>query len=342
MRRLISAVALTLAAGIVSPAVGAAASARLNAAPGAPGSFGVRLVDVPVSEANDPRALRYIVDYLPVGTAIHRRILVLNQEARTARFSVYPDAARISGGLFIGSAGATRNELTRWISVQHPTVTLAPGASALDMITIRVPQGASRGEHYGVIWVQQTARATTKRGLHVTEVSRVGIRVYLAVGRGGAPPTRFAITSITVRRPTAGRPVIIAQVHNVGGRAVDLGGRIALADGPGHTSAEPFPTQGTITLAPGQSGNVTFAPPKSLPYGAWRATITLVSGITTATATAAIQLSALEAGQAGLLGSPWSWVGLGTLVLLLVVVAQYALRHRRRHVPARHGIARPS
>jgi hypothetical protein len=191
VRRLISAVALALAAGIVSPAVGAAASARLTAAPGAPGSFGVRLVDVPVSEANDPRAFRYIVDYLPVGTVIHRRILVLNRESRTERFSVYPDAARISGGQFIGYAGATRNELTRWISVQHPTVTL-------------------------------------------------------------------------------------------------------------------------------------------------------VSGITTATATAAIRLSALESGQAGLFGKPWFWVGLGSLVLLLVAMAQYALRHRRRHVPARHGIARPS
>jgi hypothetical protein len=332
VRRSISAIALLLAAGILSPAASAAAQARLTAPPGSQGSFGVRLVDVPASEADDPRALRYIIDYLPVGTVIHRRILILNQEVRTARFSVYPDAARITGGEFIGYAGATRNALTTWISVQHPTVTLPPGASATDMITIRVPRDATRGELYGVIWVQQTARAITSRDLRLTEVFRVGIRVYLAVGRGGAPPTSFAITSITVRRSTAAQPVIVAHVNNTGGRAVDLSGSIALAGGPGHTFAEPFPAQRIVTLAPGQSGNMTFAPPKDLPYGSWRARVTLVSGITTATATAIIQFSAA---QAGLSGMRWIWAGLGGLVLLLVVVmARYALRHRRRQVPA--------
>jgi hypothetical protein len=332
VRRSISVMALALAAGILSPAAGAAPPARALAAPGAQGSFGVRLVDVPVSEAGDPRALRYITDYLPVGTVIHRRILVLNQEARTVRFSVYPDAARISGGQFIGYAGRTPNELTGWISVQHPTVTLPPGASALDTITIRVPRGATGGEHYGIIWVQQTARAGTRRGIRITEVFRVGIRVYLAVGRGGAPPTRFAITSITVSHPAGGRPIIVAQVSNTGGRAVDLGGRIALAGGPGNTSARPFLAQRIVTLAPGQSGSMTFAPPTGLPYGSWRATVTLVSGITTATATVTIQLSAIAA-QAGLSGGLWIWAGLGILVLMLVM-AQAARTARRRRAAA--------
>jgi hypothetical protein len=84
LRRSISAIMLALAAGILSPAASAAASTQLLAAP-QPQDFGVRLVDVPVSEANDPRALRYIIDYLPVGTIIHRRILIMNGEARSAR-----------------------------------------------------------------------------------------------------------------------------------------------------------------------------------------------------------------------------------------------------------------
>src|SRR2546430_5549368 len=50
---------------------------------------------------------------------------------------------------------STRNELTGWVSVQHPVVTVAAGASATDMITIKVPRGATRGEHYGVIWVDR-------------------------------------------------------------------------------------------------------------------------------------------------------------------------------------------
>ena len=104
MRRSINVIMLTLAAGILSPAASAMASTQLPAAPQSQG-FGVRLVDVPVSEANNPRAFRYIVDYLPTGTVIHRRILLENQEARSAHFTVYADAANIANGLFTGDAG---------------------------------------------------------------------------------------------------------------------------------------------------------------------------------------------------------------------------------------------
>ena len=198
---------------------------------------------------------------------------------RTARFTVYADAAFISGGQFVGYAGATRNELTGWVSVQHPVVTLAAGASVTDMITINVPSGATRGEHYGVIWVQQAAKARTGSGSAVIEVSRVGVRIYLAVGRGGAPPSSFDITSITGHLTDAGRPIIVAHVNNTGGRAIDLNGTVRLADGPGNTSSGPFSARQTVTLAPGQSWNVIFAAPKSLPQGSWRATVSLAERV---------------------------------------------------------------
>jgi hypothetical protein len=329
VRRSISAIMLALAAGILILAASAAASAQLLAAPG-PQSFGVRLVDVPVSEATNPRALRYVIDYLPTGTVIHRRILIMNQESRPARFTVYPDAAHIADGLFVGYAGGTRNELTGWISVQHPVVTLAAGASVMDMVTIEVPAGATRGEHYGVIWVQQTARSRASSGFGVTEVSRVGIRVYLAVGHGGAPPTSFDITSLTARRWASGQPFILAHVDNTGGRAVDLDGSARLANGPGNTSAGPFPAKQIVTLAPGQAGNITFALPKSFPVGSWRVTVGLMSGLTTCTATASIQFSSVAAAAGGLSGMAWIWVALGVLsVALAVVMARYALQHRR-------------
>jgi hypothetical protein len=322
--------------GILSPAASAATSSGLSAGLGPPGSFGVRLVDVPVSEANNPRALRYIIDYLPTGTVIHRRILIVNQEARTARFIVYAATAHIAHGLFVGDAGAARDELTTWVSVQHPVVTLAAGASVMDMITIRVPRGATRGEHYGVIWAQQKARVRTRStGASVIEVARVGVRMYLAVGRGGAPPISFDITSLTGHRTVAGQPIVVAHVNNTGGRAVDLSGTLRLAHGPGNTSSGPFRAQRIVTLAPGQSWNMTFAPPRSLPDGSWRATVTLVSGLTTATATATVQLAPTVAVQAALTAMQWIGLSLGGLVLILVIVmGGYALQHRRRQAPA--------
>jgi hypothetical protein len=204
------------------------------------------------------------------------------------------------------------------------------------MVTIKVPAGATRGEHYGVVWVQQAAKARTGGGSSVIEVDRVGVRIYLAVGRGGAPPSSFNITSVTGHLTAAGQPVVVAHVNNTGGRALDLNGTVRLADGPGNTSSGPFSARQVVTLAPGQSWNVTFAPPKSLPEGSWRATVTLASGLTKATATTTIQLSAIVAAQAALSSMQWIWLAFGTLVVaaLVIAVGRYARQHRRRRVPA--------
>jgi len=331
MRRLLGTMLLAVVAVTVTPA--AAAAAVVQPATGPVQRFGARLVDVPVSAANNPRALRYIIDYLPTGTTIHRRIFVENDETRTARFTVYSDAAQISDELFTGDAGATRNELTGWISVQHPVLTLAAGASVMDTVAIKVPEGATRGEHYAVIWVQQESYARKANGFGINEVTRVGIRVYLAVGRGGAPPTSYAITSITGHRSASGRPSLVVHVDNTGGRAVDLSGTARLADGPGNTRAGPFPAQQIITLAPGQSGTMSFAPPKSLPSGPWQATAALVSGITTSTRTQTVQFGALAVAQTSL--SVMAWVGIAAgvialgLVLAVVLMRRHALQRRR-------------
>jgi hypothetical protein len=330
VRRLLCAIMLALATGtlgVLSPVASAAPQARLAATPGTPGEFGVRLVDVPVLQAGNPRAYRYIIDCLPAGTVIHRRILIVNGESRAARFSVYPDAARIAAGLFAGDAGATRSELTTWISVQHTAVTLAPRASVLDMVTVRVPRGATRGEHYGVIWVQQAARPGLN-GFGLTEISRVGVRVYLTVGRGGTPPARFDIDSITGRRLRGGQPAVTAHVTNTGGQAIDLDGSARLTSGPGDTSSGPFPAQKMVTLAPGQSWNLAFALPRSLPGGSWRATVTLASGLTTATGTATVQFAPAAAAQVGQTPLTRIWLSLGVLALVLVLATR---RHARQH-----------
>jgi hypothetical protein len=339
VRRLLRPIMLAAAAGIMIPAAAGATGSAARAAVGpVTPRFGLRLVDVPVSEAHNPRALRYIIDFLPPGTVIHRRILILNEERRTAHFTVYPDAARITDGSFIGDVGQTRSELTSWVTLQHRAVTLRPRASVMDMVTIRVPRHPTRGEHYGVIWVQQVAHLHAASGVAIREVARVGVRIYLAVGPGGAPPTKFAITSIAGHRTSRGQPVITARVRDTGGRAVDLSGTARLSAGPGGASAGPYPIYRVITLAPGQSGTVTFLPGSGLPSGPWRAAITLTSGITRESASAAIQFAA------GATTTAWSrpvitipLIGLGiALLVLLAVRVRGSLRARRA------GLTRPA
>jgi len=331
VRRLLSTIMLIAAAGAVVPAAAGTAAAAIR-----PDSqrFGVRLVDVPVSEAHNPRALRYIIDYLHPGEVIHRRILVVCDESRRARLTVYPDAATITKGYFIGEAGATRSELTTWIRVQHPVLNLRPGGREMDMITIRVPRIATRGEHYGVIWVQQHARARTASGVAINEVTRVGVRIYLGIGKGGAPPVKFAITSITGATRDH-RPLIVAHVRNTGGRAVDLAGTARLTQGPGGTTAGPFAEQQVATLAPGQSGEVVFAPSRGLPRGAWQARIRLASGLNRATSSASIQLGA-GTGGASLAGNlPAMLGGIGVILIIVLATLFLARRSQRtRRVPA--------
>ncbi len=323
-RRLLSMLLLVTAAGTLSPA----ATALALPVPGP--AFGVRLYDIPVIDAHNPRGLRYIIDFLHPGMVIHRRILILNQEPQTTRFSVYPGAARIARGAFVGDAGATRSELTGWISVQHPAVRLAPQASTLDMVTIRVPRLATRGEHYGVIWVQQAALVRSAAGTEIREVARVGIRIYLFVGHGGLPPTKFVITSLTGHRSPRGQPYLVAKVHNTGQRAVDLSGELRLTDGPSGITAGPFQEQQVVTLAPGQDGSLIFVASKSLPDGSWRAAVSLVSGLNTSAAQSTVQFG----GQSTSSVARFSWLIWAFGILVVLVAIALMMRGRRARPPA--------
>ena len=332
-RRLPGVLGLALVAGALVPAASAAAGATPSPAPQ---RFGVRLVNVPVAEEHNPRAYRYIIDYLPATAVIHRRIMILNEESRPEHFTVYPDAAQIRHGSFVGDDGATRSELTTWIRVAHPELTLRPHTTAMDMITIRVPRAPTRGEHYGVIWVQQESRGRTATGVALNEVARVGIRIYLSVGAGGVPPTAFTISAITGQHTRPGGPVITAEVRNTGGRAVNLDGTARLTGGPGGTSAGPYPARQVVTIAPGQSYPVRFLLGRSLPAGPWHARISLVSGFTRRTASATILFSPATAGR-------WAgWTVLASIAGLLaaaLAAAGFALRRTRR---ARTVVRTPS
>ena len=166
---------------------------------------------------------------------------------------------------------------------------LAPHASTMVTVTIRVPRDASSGERYGVIWAQETSRVPFRSGVAITEINRVGVRIYLSVGPGGAPPSNFAIRSLTATRSVHGQPVVMALVHNTGGRALDISGYLKLSQGPGGLTAGPFKIDDNITLAPGQSAPMTIVLSKQLPNGPWRAQIELTSGLTKRNAAATIR-----------------------------------------------------
>jgi hypothetical protein len=275
-------IAMALIAGLCSPATSAAPA--LADQPPPPG-VGIRLVDAPVATEDDPRARAYIVDHMKPGTVIERRIEVSNGTDSSKPIEIYPAAANIVEGTFAGAEGRTENELSRWITVDPAHPDLNSGERRMANVTIDVPQDATRGEHYGVVWAQMVAPA---EGAGITQVSRVGIRLYLSVGPGGAPPSDFAITELTAARDANGNPLVRAAVHNTGERALDLGGELLLDEGPGGVTAGPFTAKSGNSLGIGDTGVVDVVLDDQLSNGPWRAHITVKSGLTERSAEATI------------------------------------------------------
>ncbi|MEV8631651.1 peptidase [Streptosporangium sp. NPDC051023] len=326
LRRLIAPVLL---AGALAPASGlleAPATAQDSPATQdspAPGSLGIRLVDAPISSRADPRARRYIVDHLPPGIVIHRRVEVSNTSGAPMPISLYPAAAEIGHGAFRFADGRTANDLTTWTSIVPHALTLAPHSRSMATVTVSVPDDVPAGERYAVIWAETAGEA---KGT-VREINRTGVRMYLSVGRGGGPPTDFSIDSLTAQRSAGGDPVILAQVHNTGGRALDLSGDLRLTDGPGGMSAGPFEARLGTTLGPGEIEAVTVTLSDQVPDGPWKALVRLRSGLVRRTGQATITFphdagtaAAVSTGRSSLetaLASALALCVLGFIVMLV-------------------------
>ena len=273
----------------------AGAALVLGTAPGVTGGvavaatadsgLGIRLLDAPTARRDDPRARVYIVDFVHPGTTLTRHVEVSNGAAAPAHVSLYPDAAAVATGTFVVQAGHTPNELTSWMTVSPTSLDLPAHGIGTAAVTIAVPQDAAPGERYAVV-LAEVQSAGGGQGLLRT--SRVGIRTYLSVGAGAEPASDFTVDSLTAARDQTGSPLVRAQVHNTGGRALDMRGTLDLSDGPGGLKAGPFTAQLGATLAPGDTQPVTVPLDKALPAGPWKARVSLRSGLLERSATATI------------------------------------------------------
>ena len=270
------------AAGTARPAIvyraGTVLSAILHAVDGpstSPGSVGVRLLDVPANAVNNSRAREYVVDALAPGTIIHRRMEVSNSTTSAQQVTVYPAAATITHGSFIGAPARTGNDLSAWTTVSRPSLVIPAGGTAVDTVTVAIPATASPGERYAVVWASVS---DVQAGGSIDLVNRTGIRMYVYVG-GSNPATSFTVNTVTAQRDPHGHPLVQAQVHNTGGRAVDLSGTLTLSAVSGKLTGGPYPAQLGTTVAPGQSEPVSFVLTDQVGDGPWNASVTLHSGL---------------------------------------------------------------
>jgi hypothetical protein len=263
-------IALSLLAGIIIPASSALAALSPQPVPD-PGSIGIRIVDVPANSRDDPLARSYIVNRLAPGASIRRLIEISNTTHSTARVAVYPAAASLRQGGFAFAPGHNRNELSSWTSVSRGMLHLPPSTRAFETVTIRVPKGASSREYYAVIW----AEVSTPGSSGVKLANRVGIRIYLSVGAGGAPPSSFVIGPLTATRSASGQSLVATRIHNTGKRTIAVSGNLTLSNGPGGVRAGPFAAKLVMPLTPGSTRVLTVRLDKQLPRGPWRARLRL-------------------------------------------------------------------
>ena len=291
------------------------------------GGIGIRLMDIPEATQNDPRAQSYIVDNLPPGTTIERRVEVQNSTSERQDIAVYASAAEVKDGSFAALSRESQNELTGWTSVDTPTVDLAAGESAEVTVRIAVPADAAEEEQYAVLWAE--VRSAPSPDTQVITASRVGIRVYLSVGPGNGPPAAFTIGALQPGRSGDGAPMVTADVTNTGGRALDIQGELALTDGPGGLSAGSVSVDGTVTIRPGETAPVSVTLAPELPAGPWHARLDLKSGLVTAQAEADLTFGDAAAAAEPEGGLNTVAIAAVVLVLLLGGAAAWLIRRRQ-------------
>ena len=327
LRRLLAVtVTALLAAGTLVPTADAVTQ----------GGLGIRLLDAPVVLKNDPRAHVYIVDVVKPGEKFTRHIEVTNNTGSAQAIDVYPAAATINNGSWTVQPGRAANELTPWITMSPAVLQLANKASATVAATFTVPKDVTNGERYAALIA--STRAQPKPGSTVAVVSRIGIRVYLAVAGSGTPKTDFTVDTLTAGRTPDGTPYVQALVHNTGGRALDMSGSLKLSAGPGGLSAGPFPAKLGTTLAPGQTEPVTVNLDKALPAGPWKARIDLQSGLLKRAAEGTItfpiaagtQSAPVKATNVSLAKNRNFLIPLAILLLLAIAIGIFLLFWKRR------------
>lgn len=308
-----------------------AASAPVETARGAPEpdadiGVGIRLVDAPLARRDDPRAHVYIVDHLRPGDTIERRVEVANRSTRTRDVALYPAAATVGKeGFDFAVPNRATNELTGWVRLEKSVLTLKPDARARIKLTITVPESATAGEHYAVLWAE--VEGERRPSANVVNVGRAGIRIYLSVGPGGEPPSDFVVDEMTGVRTESGDPLVTARVRNTGGRALDLRGELRLTDGPGALSVGPVAVQ-METLAPGDTRQLRIPLDAVVPDGRWQARIVLASGRVQREATATITFGPTRL-RSGFV-EPTTAVTIGGVFALLVLVFFGAYAYHRR------------
>jgi hypothetical protein len=304
------------------------ASAALG--PTSTGGIGVRLDANESTSPAEPLSLLYIVEQLAPGQGVLRHVEISNTTNASADVFVFSGAANDVGNTFVFAPGRTSDSLTHWTTVAQPVVRLAPGATVIEAITINVPKWAPSGERYGVIWAEVSAPSPSQSGVRL--VNRVGVRMYVSVGKGGTPAAKFTVGPLVAGRLANGDALVVAKVRNVGVAAIDVTGNLTLSKGPDGLSAGPIRVSLGAMLAPGHAATERVELSGEIPRGPWRGDLSLSSEGTRRTSIATITFPALTLPSVRHSSVAPLTLALVLVLLLLLAGASSVVFSRRRRL----------
>lgn len=237
-------------------------------------TIGIQLIGVAGAASRGPLARSYIVARLAPGAHLSRFVEIDNDSRTAITVDVYAAAASVTDGHFLFANGAVVNDLASWTSTGVSTLRLRPFSHELVSVTTRVPSDAPSGEDYAVLW----AATSAPPGRGITLVSRVGVRMYVAVGKGKALPSNFFIGPLRTLRSATGESLVVAQIRNTGANTLDLSGSMRLSNGPSGLTAGPFTAQLDAVLPPRTTESVRVLLSPRFPRGPWRASLRISGG----------------------------------------------------------------
>lgn len=266
------------------------------------------------------------------GGSVQDRVVISNVSTVARTFSVYgADALNTgTGGYDLKPAATKSSDVGAWITVDTPSVTIPALSSAVAVVTVAVPAGATPGDHPGGIAVSVANPAPDAKG--VTIDTRVAVRLNVRVSGELAPA--LAVRAVRAAyQPTLapfgrGSTVVSYVVANTGNVRIVGKPRIRIT-GPFGVQLARRTAADTREILPGQSFTVEAELPGIAPVGVATAVVDVDMAAVPGGPETQIPLVSSTA-RATFLAPSWTGILLTLLVLAAAVFVVRTVRRRHR------------
>jgi hypothetical protein len=256
--------------------------------------------------------------------------VVANLGSRPVTLTIYAtDAFNTADGAFgLLTAAEKPTGLGSWISLDARKVTVQPGKQVDVSFTLRVPDGATPGDHAAGIVASRTVEGVGANNAKIAVDERVGARVYLRV-QGPLTPA-MNVTGLSVSYPHPWYPI--------GGTAAAIGYRLTNAGNVRLNGTAVVHLTGPFGIALGAPQTVRIS--QLLPGSAIAGTVAVPGVIPLGALTAHLEAEVVGGTESQTVAVPTilastttpaiPWLIVGVLVVALVVTVLLLRRRRRR------------